>query len=506
MLSPRAAKSPITIVGLRWYICALLFLVTFINYVDRVSLGALAPLLQQSIGWDDAEFGWINFCFALAYAAMFPVAGRLIDRFGVKAGLAFGVALWSVASMGHALVSSVVGFAAARFILGLGEATNFPACIKAVAEWFPKHQRSFATGLFNTGTNFAAMAQGGLLIVATFVSWRAVFLVVGLLGFVWLAVWLLFYREPERHPNLGAAELELIRDGEDEAARSAVVRIPWPVLLRHREAWAFLVAKMLTDPVWWFYLTWLPTYLKRERDISLASAAGTLAIIYLAADVGSIVGGWVPGRLMRAGWEPGRARLTALLFCALGLPISALASMANDLWLTVLLISVATASHQAWSANLFTVASDTFPKPAVASVVGFGAMCGGIGGLFMNLIAGGMLQWLGTYTPLFVFAGLMHPLAWLLLRTLVRGELKQVKLETEPGQTPASPVLRWFGVSLLAGGAALGGLVVLGWQAILEATRHSVAAAAGGVAAAVLIGLLGIALVYASREQPLAAT
>ncbi|HKO95255.1 MAG TPA: MFS transporter [Polyangiaceae bacterium] len=505
MPSSPAAQSSVTIAGLRWYICALLFLVTFINYVDRVSLGALAPLLQQSIGWDDAEFGWINFCFALAYAAMFPVAGRLIDRFGVKAGLALGVGLWSVASMAHALASSVLGFAAARFLLGIGEATNFPACIKAVAEWFPKRQRSLATGLFNTGTNFAAMAQGGMLIVATMVSWRAVFLVVGVLGFAWLAVWLVFYRAPEQHPNLAAAELELIRDGEDELARSAVVRIPWPVLLRHREAWAFLVAKMLTDPVWWFYLTWLPTYLKRERDISLASAAGTLAIIYLAADVGSIVGGWVPGRLMRAGWEPGRARLTALLFCALGLPISALASLAHELWLTVLLISVATASHQAWSANLFTVASDTFPKPAVASVVGFGAMCGGIGGLFMNLIAGGMLQWLGTYTPLFVFAGLMHPLAWLLLRFLVRGELKQVTLATEGRQTPGSPVLRWFGVSLLTGGAALGGLVVLSWQAILEATRHSVAAAAGGVAAAVLIGLMGLALVYASREQPLAA-
>jgi ACS family hexuronate transporter-like MFS transporter len=257
---------------------------------------------------------------------------------------------------------------------------------------------------------------------------------------------------------------------------------------------------MLTDPVWWFYLTWLPTYLKRERNISLASAADTLAIIYLAADVGSIAGDWLPGRLMLSGWKPSRARLTALLVCALGLPISALAAAAQNLWLTVALISVATACHQAWSANLFTVASDVFPEPAVASVVGFGAMCGGIGGLFMNLIAGGMLQWLGTYAPLFVFAGLMHPLAWILLRWLVRGQLNPITFSADR-ETLASGTLRNFGLTLLAGGLTATAIVVVSWGAILEATRHSVAAAAGGVAAALLVGLLGGALVYASRQQ-----
>jgi len=504
-MSTRGREPMVKIRGLRWYICALLFLVTFINYVDRVSLGALAPLLQTSIGWDDAEFGWINFCFALAYAAMFPVAGRLIDRFGVKAGLGLGVGLWSLASMAHALMSSVVGFAAARFVLGLGEATNFPACIKAIAEWFPKRQRSLATGLFNTGTNFAAMGQGGMLLIATQLGWRWVFLVVGVLGLLWLGPWLAFYRKPKDHPRLGAAEYELIQDGKTEDDSAESERVPWPVLLRYREAWAFLLAKLLTDPVWWFYLTWLPTYLKRERDISLGSAAGSLIIIYLAADAGSIVGGWLPGRLMQRGWKPSRARLTTLLVCALGLPISAFAAAAQETWVSVALISVATASHQAWSANLFTVASDVFPKRAVASVVGFGAMCGGIGGLFMNLIAGGMLQWLGTYAPLFVFAGLMHPLAWVLLRTLVRGELRPVTFATDR-QTLGSATLRWFGASLLLGGAGLGALVVISWNAILEATRHSVAAAAGGVAAATLLGLIGGALVYASRERPLAAT
>jgi MFS transporter, ACS family, aldohexuronate transporter len=486
--------------GLRWYICALLFLVTFINYIDRVSLGALAPLLQQNIGWDDAEFGWINFSFALSYAVMFPIAGRFIDRVGVKIGLALGVLVWSLAAMGHALVSTALGFALMRFLLGIGEATNFPACIKAIAEWFPKRQRSFATGIFNTGTNFAAMLQGGMLLAATMLGWHSVFLGVGVVGFAWLFLWLKFYREPQRHPNLHEEEYELIRDGQDTSNEPAV-NIPWPVLLRYREAWAFLIGKLLTDPVWWFYLTWLPTYLKRERDVSLASAAGTLAVIYLAADVGSVLGGWLPGRLMRAGWEPSRARMTALLVCASGLPISALTFAADDLWLAVVLISLATASHQAWSANLFTVVSDTFPRRAVASVVGFGAMCGGIGGLFMNLIAGGMLQWLGTYTPLFVFAGLMHPLAWVTLRVLLRGRLQEVTLPTDGKPHLESPVLRWLGVSLLGGGATLCAIVVLSWGAILEATRHSVAAAAGGAAGALLIGLIGGALLYAGRGQ-----
>jgi ACS family hexuronate transporter-like MFS transporter len=502
-MSTRELEPKIKLRGLRWYICGLLFLVTFINYVDRVSLGALAPMLQTSVGWDDAEFGWINFCFALAYATMFPVAGRLIDRFGVKVGLALGVGLWSLASMGHALMSSVVGFAAARFVLGIGEATNFPGCIKAVAEWFPKAQRSFATGVFNTGTNFAAMGQGGMLLIATQLGWRWVFFAVGVLGLLWLVPWLAFYRAPESHPRLGAEELALIQDGKGEDTSEEAERVPWPVLLRYREAWAFLIAKMLTDPVWWFYLTWLPTYLKRERDISLGSAAGTLAIIYFAADVGSVVGGWLPGWLMQRGWKPSRARLTVMLFCALGLPISAFAVAAEDVWVSVALISVATASHQAWSANLFTVASDVFPKRAVGSVVGFGAMCGGIGGLFMNLIAGGMLQWLGTYAPLFIFAGLMHPLAWLALRTLVRGELRPVTFARDH-QALGSTLLRWFGASLVLLGAASSALVVVSWKTILEATRNSVAAAAGGVAATVLVGLIGGALLYASRERPVA--
>jgi ACS family hexuronate transporter-like MFS transporter len=492
-----AAKVAGKIRGLRWYICALLFFVTFLNYVDRVSLGAMAPLLKHEIGWDDAQFGWINFSFQLAYALMFPVAGRMLDRFGVRNGLAIGVVIWSVAAMSHSLATTALGFAVARFVLGLGEATNFPACVKAVAEWFPKHQRAFATGIFNTGTNFGAMLQGGMMALAVLWGWQAAFVAVGLVGFVWLAIWMRSYRTPEEHTRLSSEELALIRSDQEPAA--AAVRIPWQSLLRYREAWAFCLAKMLTDPVWWFYLTWLPSYLQRERGVTLASAAGALAAIYLAADLGSVFGGWLPGFFIRRGWQGSKARLVTMVLFALGLPISALGVMAKDLFTAVALISVATACHQAWSANLFTVASDAFPKRAVASVVGFGGMCGAIGGLFMNLISGGMLQWLGSYTPLFIFAGVMHPVAWVAMRWLLGGSIKEVDVGAGL-RTTFSPVLLGIGAVLGVVGSGLGVLVLANWSYLLEVTKGSVAAAAGGAAAAGMLLLMGLALSYASRE------
>jgi ACS family hexuronate transporter-like MFS transporter len=488
--------------NLRWAICGLLFFITFINYVDRVSLGGMAPHLQKVIGWDDAQFGWINFAFQLSYAMMFPVAGRLLDRFGVRAGLALGVVVWSLAAMGHALASTALGFAIARFMLGLGEATNFPACVKAVAEWFPRRERALATGIFNTGTNFGAMLQGSMMWLAIALGWQSAFIAVGLLGFAWLAVWWRAYRPPEEHPRLSAAELELIKSDKEPPA--ATLRIPWPTLLRYREAWAFCLGKMLTDPVWWFYLTWLPSYLKRERDVSLASGAGALAVIYIAADFGSIFGGWLPGLLARRGMQPSRARLITMIIFACGLPISALAVRAESLWSAVALICVATSCHQAWSANMFTVASDAFPKRAVASVVGFGGMCGAIGGLFMNLISGGMLMWLGSYTPLFIFAGAMHPIAWLVIRGLAGKGITPVDLD-QGLRTGAAPRLLAAGLGIAALGLAIIALVRSNWDSVLQATKGSSAAAWGSVAASGLIVVMGLALVYASRPQRAAA-
>jgi len=485
--------------GLRWYICGLLFFVTFINYADRVSLGAMAPLLKREIGWDDAQFGWINFSFSLSYALMFPFAGRFIDKVGVRTGLMLGVVVWSLSAMGHSFASTALGFAIARFILGIGEATNFPACVKAVAEWFPKRERSFATGIFNTGTNFGAMLQGPIMAMAVFAGWQFAFIGIGLLGFVWLAAWLRFYRSPEEHPNLSAEEADLIRSDQEPPAQT--LNIPWPSLLRYREAWAFSLGKMLTDPVWWFYLIWLPSYLARERQVTLGSAAGALVVIYLAADVGSILGGWLPSYFIkRRGWTASRARLNTMLLFALGLPVSALGVMAENLWTAVGLISLAVFCHQAWSANMFTVASDAFPKRAVGSVVGFGAMCGGIGGLFMNLISGGMLQWTGSYTPLFIFAGVMHPIAYVVIRALVGGKIKQVNLD-EGLRTVFSPTLLFLGLALIVVGGALMVVFGLNWSYILSITQNSSATAAAAVAGSGIILLLGLALAYASREQ-----
>jgi ACS family hexuronate transporter-like MFS transporter len=483
--------------GLRWYICALLFFVTFINYVDRVSLGALAPLLKKEIGWDDAEFGWINFAFQLSYAGMFPFAGRFLDRVGVRKGLAIGVLVWSAAAMAHSFATTVLGFALARFLLGLGEATNFPACVKAVAEWFPKRQRALATGIFNTGTNFGAMLQGAMMWLAMTWHWQAAFIVIGLLGMVWLVVWWRGYRSPEEHPRLSNEEAELIRSDQEPPAEA--LNVPWQSLLRYREAWAFCIGKMLTDPVWWFYLTWLPSYLQRERGVTLGSAAGALLVIYLAADLGSVFGGWLPGFLIRRGWTGTRARLVTMLIFAAGLPISALGVMAENLWTAVAFISIATSCHQAWSANIFTVASDAFPKRAVGSVVGFGGMCGGIGGMLMLLVAGGMLQWLGSFTPLFILAGVMHPLAWLAIRALVGKNIAVVDLDRGL-RTAHSPALLAIGIGLSAVGVGLAALVFANWTYILSVTKHSVAAAAGGAAAATLLALMGATLVYASKE------
>src|SRR6266852_2592691 len=281
---------------LRWYICGLLFFATTINYLDRQAMGVLNPILKKEIGWDDASYGWINFAFQLAYAIMFGVAGRLLDKFGVRLGMIWAVIVWSFAAISHAFARSALGFSISRFALGLGEAANFPACIKAVAEWYPKRERALATGIFNAGSNVGMMLSPLIVWLATVWHWQAAFLVTGATGFLWVILWARYYRAPEVHPSLSSEERQIILSDNDPPA--AAVRIPWTSLLRYRQAWAFLLGKMMTDPVWWFYLAWLPTYLVKERGISPQMAALVLLYPYLAADIGSIGGGWLSGFLM----------------------------------------------------------------------------------------------------------------------------------------------------------------------------------------------------------------
>ncbi len=400
----------------RWVILALVFLATTVNYIDRQVIGILAPTLQREIGWNDMEYGAIVAAFTAAYAIGLLLTGRLVDVIGTKLGYALALAGWSLAAMGHALARSAFGFGAARFGLGLFEAANFPAAIKTVAEWFPRKERALATGIFNAGSNVGAVVAPLVVpwITLTY-GWQEAFVITGAIGLLWLILWFWFYETPEKHRRLSAREFAYIRsDPPDPAAQ-----IPWARLLRYRETWAFALGKFLTDPAWWFYLYWIPSFLNKNYGLTLDKIGVPLIIIYLMADVGSIGGGWLSSHLLKRGWTVNRARKTTMLACALCVLPIVFVSQTSDVWLAVALLSLATAAHQGWSANLFTTVSDMFPRAAVASVVGLGGMAGAIGGMLVATAAGVILQLTGSYVILFVLAGSVYLVALLTFQRLV---------------------------------------------------------------------------------------
>jgi ACS family hexuronate transporter-like MFS transporter len=400
----------------RWRICALLFAATTLNYIDRQVLGVLAPDLSLKFGWTETDYSNIVTAFQAAYAIGLVSAGALIDKLGTRIGYALALCVWSVAAMSHALAGSVLGFAAARFLLGLGEAGNFPAAIKTVAEWFPRRERAFATGLFNAGSNVGAiLAPLAVPIVAVTWGWQAAFLFTGVLSALWLVTWLAVYRAPEQHPKLSSGERAYIRSDAEESA----VRLPWRQLLRHRQAWAFVVAKFLTDPIWWFFLFWLPKFLNQEYGLTLTQLGPPLIAIYLLADFGSIGGGWLAGRLIKMGWSVNKGRKAAMLLCALLVVPIVFASTAANLWVAVGLIGLATAGHQGWSANVFTLTSDMFPRHAVGSVVGLGGVAGAVGGMLISKFTGFLLEATGSYVPVFVMAGSAYLIALAIVHLLV---------------------------------------------------------------------------------------
>ena len=399
----------------RWTICALLFFAAVINYVDRQIIGILKPVLQAELGWNEIDYSNIVFWFQVAYAIGFVSIGRLMDWIGTRKGFALSVVFWSLAAMAHALAQSVMGFSAARFALGLGEAGNFPAAIKTVAEWFPKNERAFATGIFNSGTNIGAIVTPLTVpFIAASFGWRWAFIITGALGFVWLVFWLLLYSKPEENPRITAEELAHINSDPPETT----TLIPWASLLTYRQTWAFAIGKFLTDPIWWFYLFWIPGFLYEKFNLSLTSLGLPLVIIYLAADVGSIGGGWLSSALIKRGWTINAARKTAMLVCALCVVPIVFVSQTSNVWVAVALLSLATAAHQGWSANLFTTTSDMFPRRAIGSVVGIGGMAGAIGGMFIAKAAGYILQWTGSYLYLFIMAGSGYLIALLLIQLL----------------------------------------------------------------------------------------
>ncbi len=408
---------------LRWWTLALLFFATTINYLDRIVLSFLAPIIRKDIHLPEEVYGYVTGAFSFAYMIGFLFAGKFIDRYGTRIGYAVAITWWSIAGACHALARSALGLGFWRAMLGLGEAGNFPAAIKTVAEWFPKKDRAFATGIFNAGTNVAAMVGPPLLVwMVEHVGWRGCFFITGGAGFVWLILWLATYRPPEQHPKVTAAELAYIRSDPDEAHEPD---IGWVAALKYRETWGFTIAKFLTDPVWWFYLWWLPLYLADIRKLTLAQAGWALPVVYLMADVGSVAGGWLSGFFLRRGWPVSRARKTAMAFSACAMPIGAMAVFMPNVVATIALVSLITAAHQGWSANLFTTVSDVFPKRAVASVVGIGGCAGALGGvLFSSVIPGYVIAHFG-YKPVFLTLGCFH-LTALLVVHLLMGRMQRV--------------------------------------------------------------------------------
>jgi ACS family hexuronate transporter-like MFS transporter len=417
----RRSLQPAALSGIgryRWLICTLLLLGTTKSYMDRQILGVLKTTLQHDLGWSEIDYSNLVFAFQAAYALGMILVGPLIDYVGTRLGYALAMVFWSLASMEHAISSSLNSFFFARFALGLGEAPVFPASIKAVAEWFPKKERALATGIFNAGTNTGAILTPLFVPwITVHWGWRWAFVVTGGLGFIWLILWLLLYRAPEAHHRVAPAELQYIRSDPAEPP----VRTKWRRLLQYRQTWSFLMAKFLTDPIWWFYLFWAPDFLQRKHGLSLTQIGFPLVVIYVISDLGSVAGGWLSSWLIQRGITINASRRLAMLVCAVCVIPVAHAYGAASLWGAVLLIGLAAAAHQGFSANLFTVTSDVFPSGAVASVVGIGGTAGAIGGMLIAKFVGYTLQWSGSYRIPFLIAASVYLLALGVMQLITPG-------------------------------------------------------------------------------------
>jgi ACS family hexuronate transporter-like MFS transporter len=393
---------------IRWLICALLFAAIVLSYIDRLVLPVLKPTLQHLYGWTETGYGDVVFWFQAAYGIGFLLFGRLIDRIGPRLGYALAMGLWTAAHMAHALFRTTAGFAVARILLAVGESGTYPAALAAASEWFPRRERALAIGIFNAGANVGAVVTPLVVpLIALALNWQAAFVVTGLFNLVWLAAWLLYYRSPREHPKLGAAERAYIESEPIEEQKP----VAWRRLLATRQAWAYMAGRFLIDPIWWTFLFWLPDFFSKRYHLDLKSFGPPLVAIYILADVGSVLGGWYSSRLLARGTALGRARKRAMLAAALVVVPVAFAMAAPSVWIAVLLIGLACAGHQGFSANLFSMPADLFPRWAVGSVVGLGGFAGAAGGMLMAKYAGWVLQRLGSYTPIFVVAGCAYLVA-----------------------------------------------------------------------------------------------
>jgi ACS family hexuronate transporter-like MFS transporter len=400
----------------RWSICALLFFAATINYMDRQVIGLLKPVLQSQLGWSEIGYSNIVLAFQVAYAAGLLVMGRVVDWLGTRKGFSLAVLIWSAAAMSHAAARSVLQFAMVRFALGLGESGNFPASIKTIAEWFPKRERALATGLFNSGTNIGAIVTPLTIPWITYhFGWQMAFIGTGALGLIWVIAWWTLYRSPEQDRHISAAELAYIR-GDPQEEEPA--KVPLREIVDHRQAWAIAAGRFFTDPIWYIYLFWVPDFLSRRFGLGLRAMAIPLFVIYTGATVGSISGGWLSSALLRHGWTLNKSRKTALLVSALAVVPVVFAAQTSNLWLAVALVAIAAGAHQGWSANMYTLASDMFPRTAVGSVVGFASMAGSVGAMFAAKAVGYILQWTGSYVSVFIIAGSAYLVAFILVQAL----------------------------------------------------------------------------------------
>lgn len=416
----------------RWTICGLLFFATTVNYLDRAVISLLKSTLSTEFKWDDGDYANIEIVFKISYAIGMLGAGRLIDKLGIKIGYALATGIWSLAAVGHALARGVLGFSVARAVLGVSEAGNFPAAIKTVAEWFPKKERAFATGIFNSGSNIGAIvAPLSVPFIAKEWGWQWAFIITGMLGFVWLILWFILCEVPGKHKKLTRAELEYIRSDKDEIqVAENEPKLSWGKLLTYKQTWAFAIGKLLTDPIWWFYLFWLPDFLQSPPyNLKGTEIALPVALVYSMSTVGSIGGGWLPMNLMKNNWPVFKARKTSMLiyaFCVIPIVFAQILGSQN-MWLAVVVIGIAAAAHQAWSANIFTTVSDMFPKNSTASVTGIGGMFGAVGGIALSLFVQKNLfvhyRSIGkietAYYIMFIICGSAYLFAWVIMHYLV---------------------------------------------------------------------------------------
>lgn len=426
----------------RWTICSLIFFATTINYLDRQVISLLKSTLSAELNWNDADYANVEIAFKLFYAFGMLGAGRLIDKLGTKIGYALATGLWSLAAVCHAFASSVFSFAVARSFLGVTEAGNFPAAIKSVAEWFPKKERALATGIFNSGANFGAIiAPLTVPFIAAEWGWKWAFILTGMIGFIWLIFWFLLYEVPRKHKKLSKAEFDYIHSDKDEVQETddtPAEKVSWFKLLGFRQTWAFAIGKLLTDPIWWFYLFWLPDFLEGEYGLTKTKIAIPVALVYTISTVGSVLGGWIPLRFIKNGWAVHRARKTSMLifaFCVLPIVFAQLLGSIN-MWLAVLIIGLAAAAHQAWSANIYTTVSDVFPKKAIASITGIGGMFGSLGGILLSLfVQKNMFVYYRSidkieiaYYIMFFICGFAYLAGWLVMHFLIGKRREMVKL------------------------------------------------------------------------------